>query len=96
MARIFQGAAHGDVDAIKVLAALRAVTPSATTRLSWDMDEWQRESPLVLCGDVISACADEIGARLVLPTRWDHARQVKPFEGRMLSTFQAILAAYGG
>ncbi len=97
MARIFHGAAKGDRDAIKVLAALREVSPRDTPiRIEWSVDEYISDGPRWLCGDVIAACHDEIGARLANPYHTTpRVHHVRPgLDVPMLRLYHAILARW--
>lgn len=96
MQRVFCDAAHGDRHAHQVLATLRELTPpEGPVRLSWHQDEYLDTTPERIAYDVAAACADEIGARLVTPTRYEQVRFVRPHQAPMMRTFQRIAAAYG-
>lgn len=96
MARIFHGAASGDPDALKVIAALRVVSPrEQPVRIQWSVDEYISDGPKWLCGDIISACHDDIGAQLTSHRERAAVHHVRPgLDVPMLRIFQAILARY--
>ena len=98
MAHVFCDAAAGDPHARQVICALREVSPCPGTHLSWSMDDYCGEPPGSLCGNVVVACGDEIGARLATSRQRNKPihRTVRPtLEPAMLRTFNAILANYG-
>ena len=96
MARIVHDAAAGDRNALKVIAALREVSPrDQPVRIQWSVDEYVSDGPKWLCGDVIAACHDEIGAALVRPRDRAVVHHVRPgLDVPMLRFYQALLARW--
>jgi hypothetical protein len=96
LARICYGAAQRDPDALKVIAAMREVSPcTQPVQIEWNVDEYISDGPRWLCGDVIAACHDEIGARLINPRTGPVVHHVRPgLDVPMLRMYQAILARW--
>ncbi len=96
MARILRDAAAGNADALKVIAALREVSPrEQPVRIEWSVDEYVSDGAKWLCGDVIGACHDEIGAALVRPRNHAVVHRVRPgLDAPMLRFYQALLARW--
>ena len=96
MPRILLAASQGEPDALKVIAALREVEPNEQpVRIEWSVDEYVSDGPRWLCGDVIAACHDEIGARLINPRSKPVVHHVRAgLDVPMLRFYQAILARW--